>query len=939
MPTANRDSLVGRVALGNYLIEAKIGRGAMGSIYRGRHQTLGRKVAVKVLRDHLVSDDDERRRFHDEAEAIARLSHPNVVTILDFGTTEQSAPCIVTEFISGETLLDILETEGPMEPWRAAKLIQQALSALIEAHAMGIVHRDIKSDNIMVQRLQDGREQVKLVDFGVSLMEGRHDPDSGFIFGTPLYMSPEQCRGERPDGRADLYSLGVVFFEILTGEPLFALDDPYDFLKAHVHQAPPLTSQIADQPIPEPVDRIIAKLLEKEPSHRYQSAQEVKQALHQWEVSRSATESGKRSDSWSRQPAPQDTQQSKATERVLDEVYERISSVAEPAPARCALVVESEEEVSRTLARALESMGLEVDRASDPIHAVERAKARDGYDIYLVAHDVAGKRGSHDVSVLISQVLSLDPLAEVLMMAGFSSVEETGADTLWQASDFLIKPFRSFRAFAGRIRAALNRREANLVQSALMRNVMRALEENASTAPLAGEIRRITESMTAGPARLVTMVSQPAESTLKKRGHRLMNAQTPDDLFRALARRGLDGVILESSQAEESLFELTSQVVSRRPDLELLIVGFASELGEMLEAVELGATDFVVKPHEDLDVLALKTELAVSRRKRRLKIRKLAKTIDSMAETTDAEPVQLQLERIRDALSETVVLEAEPPEPDHPSTPSALSSTPTVLVAEPDNMVQNLLVRSLEAIGWRCLAPPSADEALRLADQKELDWILVSATTPRWPGGQLAGRISSKNPKTGVTFVGDEQRPPSIAPHLFLGRLEKPLTGLGPISDHAAKALSRRKQLLGVAGGGSSATDRRVEGSGQGVRVLLVTPDADMASRLGEVFGEARFPALSAPSIEEAIHLLERYEVDAMVVDLDVLLVAADILLDQARSADPGMPLVAFSSAGGRDRALTALAYGARAFVAHPLSDPDGLVARIQESVTARPDQ
>ncbi len=297
------DSFVGQIVLGNYIIEAPIGHGAMGTIFLGRHKVLGRQVAVKVLRNHLISEESERRRFHDEAEAIARLTHPNVVTILDFGTTADGIPCIVTEFIAGETLLDILDTEGPLEPWRATGLMQQALSALIEAHAMGIIHRDIKSDNIMVQRLQDGREQVKLVDFGVSLIEGRPDTDGGFIFGTPLYMSPEQCQGELLDDKADLYSLGVVFFELLTGEPLFNCEDPYDFLHAHIHTQPPRPSDIADQPIPAPLEQTIMKLLEKDKKNRFQSAQEVKQALHQWEVSRKATEVETISSTWSGKPA------------------------------------------------------------------------------------------------------------------------------------------------------------------------------------------------------------------------------------------------------------------------------------------------------------------------------------------------------------------------------------------------------------------------------------------------------------------------------------------------------------------------------------------------------------------------------------------------------------------------------------------------------------
>ena len=212
----------GMIIGGAYRIDHKLGEGAMGHVFAGTQLSVDRPVAIKFMTGLVPKDRDELRRFFREAYLAGQLDHPNIVKMIEFGVDERtSAPFLVMGFVSGENLRTLLDREGPLEPTRAARLMGQVARALNAAHRVGIVHRDLKPANLMVTRLANGDEQVIVIDFGVAKSMGqptRADlSQSGVVVGTPLYMSPEQAVGGPIDARTDLYALGCLFHEVLTG--------------------------------------------------------------------------------------------------------------------------------------------------------------------------------------------------------------------------------------------------------------------------------------------------------------------------------------------------------------------------------------------------------------------------------------------------------------------------------------------------------------------------------------------------------------------------------------------------------------------------------------------------------------------------------------------------------------------------------------------------
>jgi serine/threonine-protein kinase len=212
---------VPRVFDDKYRLEQLLGRGGMGAVYRARDMRLDRLVAVKVVRAELINDPDARRRFRREAQIVARLQHPGIVAIFDYGTLPDGGAYLVMELVIGEDLRRELVREGPMEPERATRILSSVCGAIEAAHRQGILHRDLKPENIL---LPDSGLGPKVVDFGVAKITdtggdegGRTLTQGGTIIGTPAYMAPEQLRGESVDGRADVYSLAVLTYETLTG--------------------------------------------------------------------------------------------------------------------------------------------------------------------------------------------------------------------------------------------------------------------------------------------------------------------------------------------------------------------------------------------------------------------------------------------------------------------------------------------------------------------------------------------------------------------------------------------------------------------------------------------------------------------------------------------------------------------------------------------------
>ncbi|MDT5269372.1 MAG: hypothetical protein QOH49_1558 [Acidobacteriota bacterium] len=280
------DSLVGRVLDGKYEIVAPLGSGGMGAVYRARRVLIGDEVAVKVLHSRLTGDEKLVERFRREARAAAQLHHPNVVTIHDYG--EARGPggfaYIVMELVRGETLRDILRREGRLQPARAVALMRDVCAGVGAAHRRGIVHRDIKPDNIIVTPADEDHpfESVKVVDFGIAKLrdlaaESSTLTEAGMMVGTLFYMSPEQCKGEPLDSRADVYSLGAMLHEMLAGAPPFTASNITSLIFKHVGEPPPPLP--ADLPVPQALRAAVLRALSKEPDARPRDASEFSREI------------------------------------------------------------------------------------------------------------------------------------------------------------------------------------------------------------------------------------------------------------------------------------------------------------------------------------------------------------------------------------------------------------------------------------------------------------------------------------------------------------------------------------------------------------------------------------------------------------------------------------------------------------------------------------
>ncbi len=280
----------GVVIRGKYEILEKIGTGGMATVYRARHLAFGEIVAIKLVGPKLAHDADFLKRFRTEAVVTRKLQHPNAVRVEDLDTTEDGRPFIVMEFVNGRSLREVIRTEGALPLPRAVAIARQACSALAAAHAIGITHRDIKPDNILLTSYPGG-DVVKVLDFGIAkVKEGSFDTGEGYtptqtgmVMGTPQYISPEQAMGKRGaevDGRSDLYSLGVVLYETVTGRLPFSSDTAMGMILHHLQTAPtPPQIARADLSIPGPLSDLLMKALQKDRDRRFTSADEMLAAL------------------------------------------------------------------------------------------------------------------------------------------------------------------------------------------------------------------------------------------------------------------------------------------------------------------------------------------------------------------------------------------------------------------------------------------------------------------------------------------------------------------------------------------------------------------------------------------------------------------------------------------------------------------------------------
>jgi serine/threonine protein kinase len=277
--------LIGTQIAGKYTITKFLGEGGLGRVFLATHVTIGRTVALKLLHPELSCNSSIRERFALEAKAASKVRHPNTVNIHDYGT-DTSGPTpqlyLAMEFLQGETLHDRIQ-QSPnrrLSPEEAVHILTQVLKPLAAFHKVGVVHRDLKPDNIMLCQNKD-REQVKLLDFGIAKVIGSSLTATGQMLGTPQYMAPEQIMAKKDMGTSvDIYAMGVILYEALAGDPPYMAESCIDLLRMHLKERPmPLREKFPQEPYLEPFDTVITKAMSHNPKERYQSAEELQEAL------------------------------------------------------------------------------------------------------------------------------------------------------------------------------------------------------------------------------------------------------------------------------------------------------------------------------------------------------------------------------------------------------------------------------------------------------------------------------------------------------------------------------------------------------------------------------------------------------------------------------------------------------------------------------------
>ncbi len=267
-----RDGLIGTVFLDRYRLDALLGRGGMGAVYKATQLAVGRPVALKILKTELAGDLKEVARFQQEARAIAALQHPNTIRLYDFGSADDGTLFLVMEYLEGLPLSELIKREAPLDPKRVVHIGIQVLEALAEAHNHGIVHRDLKPENVFLTTVFGKSDFVKLLDFGIAKLVGDNAPDAnltqtGMFVGSPRYMAPEQVRSQWVSDRTDIYALGAILYEMLTGQPVFQASTPTGYLIAHVQEMPDPPTR-SGTVLAGPLVDFIMQCLEKAPEDR-----------------------------------------------------------------------------------------------------------------------------------------------------------------------------------------------------------------------------------------------------------------------------------------------------------------------------------------------------------------------------------------------------------------------------------------------------------------------------------------------------------------------------------------------------------------------------------------------------------------------------------------------------------------------------------------------
>jgi len=273
------DPMIGRTIIGQYVVKQRLGEGGMGAVYLAEQPSVGRQAVVKVMHPGLSADPGVAPRFEVEARAASQLSHPHIITIYNYGAMEDGTLFLAMEHVKGPSLEEVV-ADGPLPAGRVAAIGAQIADALGEAHRNGVIHRDLKPSNIMLARVGRQQDFAKVLDFGIAKVEGVKMTRTGSVIGTPQYMSPEQLRGSSIDGRSDLYSLGCILYQLISGELPFASDTAAGFMHKHLNE--PVTSPALRNPevvVPPNLDAVILRALAKDPSERFPDADTMARAL------------------------------------------------------------------------------------------------------------------------------------------------------------------------------------------------------------------------------------------------------------------------------------------------------------------------------------------------------------------------------------------------------------------------------------------------------------------------------------------------------------------------------------------------------------------------------------------------------------------------------------------------------------------------------------
>ncbi|HJK89549.1 MAG TPA: serine/threonine-protein kinase, partial [Polyangiaceae bacterium LLY-WYZ-15_(1-7)] len=280
-----QDKLVGQTIDGRYLVEKVLGEGGMGLVYKAKHVVLQKPLALKVLRPDVSKDEEIITRFRQEAQSASAIGNQHIIDISDFGTLGDGSTYFVMEFLEGVDLTGAIEAGPFIQPARAVYIVKQLCQALGAAHDAGIVHRDLKPDNIYLIRRGGDENFVKVLDFGIAKVGGSSSKltRAGQVFGTPHYMSPEQCAGSGVDHRTDVYALGIILYEMCTGVVPFDADNLMGILTKHLYEEP-IPPRQRNPKLPEELELVILKAITKQADQRYQSMQEFFEDLERLEA-------------------------------------------------------------------------------------------------------------------------------------------------------------------------------------------------------------------------------------------------------------------------------------------------------------------------------------------------------------------------------------------------------------------------------------------------------------------------------------------------------------------------------------------------------------------------------------------------------------------------------------------------------------------------------